>query len=184
MSKENFDYERIIQDELDKVESIFEVNELTPDNTIFKRTPGGFISLKYNKSEYDRVAVYRAFPFTEPLRFISIRDITPKSEEIGLITDLAEWPEDTRNMILEQLNIRYFVPSILKITDIKEEFGFAYWEVETDKGSMRFTTSIWNPIIRIGDKKLLVNDLDSNRYEIQDYSKLSRKETKMIDLFL
>ncbi|MDD4327481.1 MAG: DUF1854 domain-containing protein, partial [Eubacteriales bacterium] len=72
----------------------------------------------------------------------------------------------------------------VKISSVKEEFGFAYWEVVTDRGDMKFTTSIWNPVIRIGGNRLLVNDLDSNRYEIDDLTKLSRREIKLIDLFL
>jgi hypothetical protein len=182
--REDAEYTKMIKEQLDKVDGLFEIRMITPDNSAFRRTDGGFLSLGYEGKEYSRVAVYRAFPFTSPLRYISIRDITPKCEEIGMIRDLAEWPAETRAMIEEQLNLRYFTPKILRITDIKEEYGFAYWNVKTDRGDMRFTTSIWNPIIRIGDRKLLVNDLDSNRYEIDDINELSRKETKMIDLFL
>ncbi|MHB1452466.1 MAG: DUF1854 domain-containing protein [Saccharofermentanales bacterium] len=181
---EDAEYNRLMKDQLDKVDSLFEIRLLTPDNSAFTKTAGGFLSLKYGEKEYSRVAVYRAFPFTAPLRYISIRDITPKCEEIGMIRDLAEWPEEVRTILEEQLSLRYFTPKILEITDIKEEYGFAYWDVKTDRGDMRFTTSIWNPIFRIGDRKLLVNDLDSNRYEIEDLNRLSRKETKMIDLFL
>ncbi|MHB8961754.1 MAG: DUF1854 domain-containing protein [Saccharofermentanales bacterium] len=181
---EDAEYNSMISEQLAKVDSLFEIRMITPDNSAFARTEGGFLSLIYDGKEYSRVAVYRAFPFTSPLRYISIRDITPKCEEIGMIRDLTEWPDGIRAMIDEQLNLRYFTPKILEINDIKEEYGFAYWTVRTDRGEMRFTTSIWNPIFRIGDKKLLVNDLDSNRFEIDDVNQLSRKEMKMIDLFL
>ncbi len=183
-TNEKNEYESIIKEQMDKVDSLFEIKILTPVNTSFARTGGGFVSLTFEEKEYPRISVFRAFPFTQPYRFISVRDPANKNEEIGLIMDLNEWPHDTSEMLLEQIGIRYFTPKVLNIKSIKEEFGFAYWEVLTDRGEMKFTTSIWNPIIRIGGNRLLINDLDSNRYEIDDYTKLTRKETKMIDLFL
>jgi hypothetical protein len=181
---EDADYSRLIREQLEKVDDLFEIRHITPENAVFQRTEGGFLMLRFQGVEHPRVAVYRAFPFTSPHRFISIRDVTPKCEEIGIVRDLEEWPDDIRAMIEEQLNIRYFTPEILEILDVREEYGFAYWEVRTDRGNMKFTTSVWNPIFRIGEHKLLVNDLDGNRYEIKDINRLSRKEIKRIDLFL
>lgn len=184
IGNEENEYKALMIEQQKKVDSLFDVKLITPENSVICRTPGGFASLVYEEKEYKRVAFFRAFPFSAPEKYISIRDITPKSEEIGMIIDLADWPADLASIIREQLNIRYFTPKIIRIREVKEEFGFAYWVVDTDRGEMNITTSIWNPIFRLGDKKLLVNDLDSNRYEIEDVNKLSRKEIKMIDLFL
>lgn len=181
---ETVEYDLLIKEQMEKVDSLFEIELLTPDNTVLTRTPGGFLTLEYKSKTYPRINVFRAFPFTQPMRFISIRDASEKNEEIGMIGDLHDWPVETRELLLEQIDIRYFTPRIVKISSVKEEFGFAYWEVVTDRGDMKFTTSIWNPVIRIGGNRLLVNDLDSNRYEIDDLTKLSRREIKLIDLFL
>ena len=182
--REDAEYSRMIREQLDKVDDLFEIRHITPENAEFRRTVGGFLMLRFQDKEYPRVAVHRAFPFTSPDRYLSIRDVTPKCEEIGMIRDLADWPEDIRVLIREQLDIRYFTPEILEILDVHEEYGFAYWEVRTDRGPMKFTTSVWNPITRLGEDKLLVNDLDGNRYGIRDIRKLTRKEIKRIDLFL
>ncbi len=181
---EDREYDRLLQEQFEKIDNLFEISIITPENSVFTRTPGGFLSLKFKDKDYGRIAVYRAFPFTSPERYLSVRDLTPKCDEIGMIRDLGDWPDDLQAMIREQLDLRYFTPKILEILEIREEYGFAYWDVRTDRGGMRFTTSIWNPVFRIGDRKLLVNDLDSNRYEIADINGLSKKEMKMIDLFL
>jgi len=178
------DYKKMLDEQFEKVEELFNIKVLTPQNTEFAKTQGGFLSLKFQDKEYPRVAIYRVFPFSEPNRYLSVRDVTPKAEEIGLIDELDIWPEDIRENILEQLEMRYFTPVIRKINDIKEEYGFAYWRVETDRGDMNFTTTIWNPIVRITEKRLLISDLDSNRFEILDFYGLTKKEQKMIDLFL
>jgi hypothetical protein len=168
----------------DRIDELFDVKVLTADHTRFQSTPGGFMSLEYNGNQYERVAAYRSFPFSEPFKYISIRETNPKAEEIGMILDLNEWPQNTRELILSQLEIRYFIPIIEKITNIKEEYGFAYWEVVTNRGKILFTTSIWSPVTKITEMRLLVTDLEGNRFEISDLNTLSPKEKKLIDLFL
>ena len=163
---------------------MFEIKILTPDNCKFIKSGGSFLSLEVGEEKYSKVAIYRTFPFSEPERYLSIRQATPKAEEVGIIEDLSKWPQDIGKILEEQLNLRYFTPVIKNIRDIKEEYGFAYWTVDTDKGDMNFTTSIWNPITRISDKRLLVSDLDGNRFEITDFELLTKKEKKLIDLFL
>ncbi len=178
------DYEKLLKDQMEKVDDLFEIKNITPENAVFEKTEGGFLSMKFDDKDYDRILAYRAFPFTEPDKFISIRDSEAGNDEIGLISDLSDWPANLKDLIEEQLQLRYFVPEILRINNIKEEFGYAYWEVQTDKGDLKFTTSISNPIVRATPTRLFVNDLDKNRYEIKDLYGLSRKEKKMIDLFL
>ncbi len=174
----------IIEKQFEKIEELFEIKILTPDNCKFIKSGGSFLSLEVGDEKYSKVTIYRTFPFSEPDRYLSIRQATPKAEEIGIIKDLDSWPENIREIVEEQLNLRYFTPVIKKINDIKEEYGFAYWTVITDKGEMNFTTSIWSPITRISENRLLVSDLDANRFEIENFEMLSKKEKKLIDLFL
>ena len=174
----------IIEKQFEKIEELFEIKILTPDNCKFTKHGGAFLSLEVENDKYPKVTVYRTFPFSDPDRYLSVRQATPKAEEIGIINDLSSWPENIRKIIETQLNLRYFTPVIKKINDIKEEYGFAYWSVETDKGDMNFTTSIWSPITRITENRLLISDLDSNRFEIENLEMLSKKEKKLIDLFL
>ncbi|MCM1245399.1 MAG: DUF1854 domain-containing protein [Roseburia sp.] len=168
-----------------EVEEMTSLRYLTKDNAVFERTEGGFVSLSFNGKKWERVQVIRLFPFTEPTQFISIRTVEERSKEIGVIEDMKKLPKQTRKMLEEQLNLHYFTPVIQKILNIKDEYGYAYFHVLTDRGECRFTINMGsNAVVRLTDTRLLITDLDENRFEIPDVLKLSQKEQRKLDLFL
>ena len=127
----------------------------------------------------------RLFPFTEPDQFISIRTVEERSKEIGVIEDMKKVSKETRKMLEEQLKLHYFTPVIQKVLDIKDEYGYAYFHVMTDRGECRFTINMGgNAVVRLTDTRLLITDLDENRFEIPDVLQLSQKEQRKLDLFL
>ena len=168
-----------------EVEEMTALRYLTKENAVFQRTEGGFVSLEYDGKKWDRVQVIRLFPFTEPDKFISIRTVEERSKEIGVIADLQDMDSETRQMLVEQLNLHYFTPVIKKIIDIKDEYGYAYFHVLTDRGECRFTINMGsNAVAHLSDTRLLITDLDENRFEIRDVNELSAKEQRRLDLFL
>lgn len=180
----------ILQQEKKAVEEIIAIRTITAENTIFCRTEGGFVRMEYQtpageRKAYPRVSVHRCFPFSDPDHFISIREPEADGKEIGLIEDLNALPADMRAMLEEQMNLRYFTPKIRKVHSIKEEYGYAYWDVTTDRGACRFTVRMGGSnVYAIGPNRYLVNDIDGNRFEIPDLYKLSAKEIKQLDLFI
>lgn len=168
-----------------EVEEMTALRYLTKKNAVFQRTEGGFVSLEYDGKKWDRVQVIRLFPFTEPDQFISIRTVEERSKEIGVIADMKQVSKDTRKMLEQQLNLHYFTPVIQKIMDIKDEYGYAYFHVMTDRGECRFTINMGgNAVVRLTDSRLLITDLDENRFEIPDVFRLTQKEQRKLDLFL
>jgi hypothetical protein len=179
--EKEFNEEELIAQSAD----LLELRYITKDNATFKRTEGGFVSLTYKDVTYDRVGVYRTFPLTEPDKYISIREADEKAREIGVVEDITKLSKDTREMLEEQLRLRYFTPIITKIIDIKDEYGFAYFNVITNFGACRFTTHMGgSAVVSLTDDRILINDIDGNRYEIPDLSKLSVIERKKLDLFI
>ena len=175
----------ILEQEKKAVAEIIAIKPITRDNAIFQRTEGGFVSLDYGERHYPRVAVHRCFPFSDPSRYISIREPDNDGREIGLILDLKDLSEETQSILEEQMALRYFTPHILQIRDIKEEYGYSYWEVVTDKGVCRFTVRMGaGSVYPIGSNRYLVNDLDGNRFEIPDLYRLTPREIKKLDLFI
>ena len=59
---------------------------------------------------YLKVSVLRAFPLSEPSRFLSVRDGANK--EVGLIVDPAELSDENRMLVHEDLERRYLVPAV------------------------------------------------------------------------
>ena len=166
-------------------EDLLELRHITKDNAVFKRTKGGFVSLEYAQKKYERVLVYRTFPMSEPENYISIREADEKAREIGMIEHLSELDEDTQDMLREQLKLRYFKPQIIKINDVKDEYGFAYFNVQTDFGPCRFTIQMGgDSVVSLTDTRIIITDLDGNKFEIPDLDKLSTSERKKLDLFI
>lgn len=158
---------------------------LTSENAKFSRTEGGFVSLKTGDKEYARVGIYLTFPLTNPEEFISIREADEKAKEIGMIEKLSQLEPEQQEMIREQIKLRYFIPIIIKVMDVKDEYGYAYWHVQTNFGVCRFTTRMsGDAVVSLSDSRLMVTDIDGNRYEIPDFYKFSIMERKKLDLFI
>jgi hypothetical protein len=156
---------------------------LKPDNCIFYKNNGGFLGLKFDDEDYKKVLLYRSFPFTFPNNFVSVRDNDNK--EIGIIDDMMEFQKDTILLFEEELKRRYLLPTILNIKNIKDEFGYSYWEVITEIGERKFTIKRDNSsFLNVKDNLILITDVDGNRYDIKDYTKLDEKSYKLIELLL
>ena len=179
------DTQDVLEQEKKNVDRLLSMNYITPGNAVFAPTAGGFASLRFEETDYPRVSFYRAFPFTRPDRYISVREPDEKAREIGIIADLSEWDDATRALIEKQLALRYFMPTITRILSIKEEYGYAYWSVVTDKGPCKFTISAGSgSVVHLSDTHVIVRDIDENRYDIPDLSRLTQKELKRVDLYV
>lgn len=166
-------------------EEVLEMRFLNSENAVFTRTEGGFLSLKTGEKEYERVGVYLTFPLTKPEEFISVREADEKAKEIGLIRALTDLKTEEQEMIREQVRLRYFMPVIRKVMDVKDEYGYAYWHVMTDFGVCRFTTHMGgDAVVNLSDARYQITDIDGNRYEIPDLYGLTVMERKKLDLFI
>lgn len=156
---------------------------LEPEQLIFQLTPGGFLSLALGDETYPRVHLYRTLPLTNERIYISVRD--KEGKEIGFIKDLDDLPHSTQALLQTELARRYFVPMITRIYSLKEEFGYTYWETDTDAGPKRFTTkSGQGQVIQLGDVRILIIDLDGNRFEIPNYKGLDKKHAQTLETLL
>lgn len=178
--------EEISLEEMQKeTEQMLRLRYLTPKNAEFSRTEGGFVSLKVEGEEYPRVHIVRMFPFSEPDHYISVRTVEETSREIGVITDADVFPAEVIAMFEEQLALRYFTPKIEKVFNIYDKYGYAYIDAQTDKGRCKFVIHTGgNSVVHLSDTRLIITDIDENRFEIPDVSKLSVKEQKKLDQFL
>ncbi len=175
----------VLAREQQAVEENITIRWITDKNATFAATDGGFVAMTFGEKTYPRVAVHRCFPFSDPDRYISIREPEGDGREIGLIDDLNNLSKDTRALLEDQLALRYFIPKIQKVREIKDEYGYSYWDVQTDRGDCRFTVRMGGSnVYAIGPNRYLVNDLDGNRFEIPDLYALTPKEIKKLDLFI
>lgn len=176
------------------------ITYLTPENARFYLTKNGFPALEAVlpkisddleaendptpvKQDFGRVWFHRAFPFETPDEFISVLDFDGR--EYGLISKLTDFPEDAQKIIRDELARKYLCPVVSKIYSLKEKLGYSYWEVETDYGRMSFSVhDTYRSIARVGNGLLIIQDVDGNRYRIDDYLALDRRSYKRIELYL
>lgn len=135
------------------------------------------------EKEYERVFLHRAFPFEDKLNFISVNDKDGK--EIALIKSIEDLDEIQQKYIIDELERKYYTPTIKKILSMKERFGFSYWQVITDTGERIFTIQdTYRNIHKISITHVFLTDVDGNRYDIPDIEALDRKSYKKIELYL
>ncbi len=179
--KEDFALSQMEQE----TDEMLRIRYLTKENTEFSRTGTGFLSLRMGEEFYPRVQVVRMFPFLHKNELLSIRTPDERSKEIGIIENLSNMEPETVEMLEEQLTLHYFTPVITKIHNIKDEYGYAYWDVETNYGHCHFTIQMGgNAVVHLSDTRILIMDIDENRFEIPDVTAMSNKERKKLDLFL
>ena len=178
---EEFDVKKFEEESAELLELRF----ITKENAVFSRTEGGFLALDYAGKHYNRVSVYRTFPLTNPDIYISIREADEKAKEIGMIEKLSDMGKEQAELLEEQLRLRYYMPKILKVNDIKDEYGYAYFDVITDFGKCIFTIPMGGgSVVSLTETRLIITDLDGNRFEIEDLRKMSVGELKKLDIFL
>jgi hypothetical protein len=143
--------------------------------TIHSMDEGG-MKVMFDGENYLHVRAYRCFPVSLPSEFIALwtGSSALEHQEIGMIRRLAELSPSTRLAVEHELAKRYFIHYISSINSIKEDVGFLYWDVETDKGHMEFMTKRWDrdTVVEGGVKGRIIFDVDNNRYEIENLDAL------------
>ena len=154
---------------------------LTPENASFFQK-NGFLYIKQGECE-QRAYLCRQFPFEMLWDFISVLD--EEQNEIGIIRSVSLFEGEMCALLTAELERRYYSPVIRRIFSMKERYGFSYWKVQTDDGEMSFTLhDTFRSIIRAGEFRVILMDVDGNRFDIPDVRELDRKSYKKIELYL
>ena len=156
---------------------------ITPENAKFSMR-GGFLYMQCPKdAEPVRVALHRNFPFMFLWEYISVLDTD--NYELATIRSIELFDGEEKEMLTRELERKYYSPVISKIYSVKERFGFSYWYAETPGGRLTFTLQdTFKSIVRAGEGKLFLFDVDGNRFVIEDADALDRKSRKRIEIYL
>ncbi len=132
---------------------------------------------------YLKVKVVRAAPLSYPDRYISFLD--DKDEEICMVDNLEDLDPGTRAIIGEELERRYLTSIIENIDSLRSEFGTSYWEVQTNRGQREFVVqNVAENAQWLGDRRLLLVDVDGNRFEIPDLDMLDKRSLNFVEQVL
>ncbi|MEG2505283.1 MAG: DUF1854 domain-containing protein [Carnobacterium sp.] len=158
---------------------------ITPTNALFKESKSGFLTLTYAGVDYKRVTLRRAFPVTEKNKCILVYEVGKNGKkEIGIIYTLDEFRENDQKIIEAELNRIYFIPEILKVISITNEYGYDSWCVETSAGKKMFTVAKDNISILVAVNRIMITDIHHNRYSIEDYRHLDKSSMRLLEMII
>lgn len=127
--------------------------------------------------------VTAAFPLTSPGRMVVLRN--DQGEEIGVLNNVHHLDPKSRRLVARQLERSYFMPVIEDIEKVDLQLNIVNWQVVTDRGPRNFQVKSPRKNIRkLSGHRLIIRDVDSNRYEIRNWAALPPKGQKLLEEFL
>jgi len=128
------------------------------------------------------VRVRRAFPWSEPGRFLSLRD--HEDVEVVLVTDPAELDPDSRRALEQALVQAGFVFDVTAVHEIDEEVEIRTWRVETRQGPRSFQTRLDDWPRTLPDGGLLIRDVAGDLYRLQNLARMDRRSRELLWAFV
>ncbi|MDR3313744.1 MAG: DUF1854 domain-containing protein [Oscillospiraceae bacterium] len=154
-----------------------------PERCRFYRNPRGFLALELDGKDYKRVQLTRAMPVTAPAQYITVADM--ENKEIAVLEDIAALADDARALVEEELGVRYFCPKLSSIQSVKEKMGSYYFDVMIGDFAKSITVSdISKNLKQLEGGRILLLDVDGNRFEIPDVYAIPRKNLRMLEPYL
>ena len=128
------------------------------------------------------VWVRRCFPWSEPGRFVSLRD--DDDNELALVGDPAELDPASRRVLEEAMAAAGFVFEVTRVMAIEEEVEIRHWRVETRQGTRSFQTRLdaWPRLLPQG--ALLVRDVAGDLYHVSDPGALDQHSRALLWAFV
>lgn len=147
------------------------------------RNPAGALVFTSRSGEiHEGVMPVRAFPIAAPDEGLSLVD--KDGHELAWIARLDDLPDDTRNLIEEELAQREFMPEIRRINRVSSFATPSTWQVETDRGTTDMVLKSEDYIRRLAQTTLLIADSQGVYFLIRDIDRLDGHSRKLLDRFL
>ncbi len=161
----------------------FEIVDLVPADLCF-RYAGENVTLRLADGRFfPRVTLRKCFPLSGEGTWITVRyQSGDENVEIGVIEAVMQLDAESRKTVLRELRRHYLVPQIQRISAIREEFGYLFWTVETDRGPREVIMhdNIIANTREVSPGRWLIIDINQARYEIFDLNALDAPSQKLL----
>ncbi len=131
------------------------------------------------EKEHVDVKPAAVFPISGAADYISFLD--GDDREVLLLGCPERLDRESLEVLKEELGRAYFVPKITYIYTIEDAHGAARWEVETDRGYRVFDIRDREGVRVLRGTRVLLQDADGNRFEIEDMAKLDERSRRLLD---
>jgi hypothetical protein len=128
------------------------------------------------------VTVRRCFPWSEPGRYVSLRD--DEEDEFALVADLTDLDPASRAVLEAALAEAGFVFVVTAIQDVEEEVEIRAWRVDTAQGPRRFQTRLDDWPRELPGGGILIRDVAGDLYHVPEPAALDRKSRQFLWAFV
>jgi hypothetical protein len=143
------------------------------------REPDWILNMSVGGQRHSDVVVVRAAPLTYPDHYVCFLDANGR--EICMVEDPSGLDTGSRQILREELDRRYLTSEIQRIHSARREAGACYVDAGTSRGRREFVVQETPETIRwLGDHRLLLVDVDGNRFEVHDIRALDRKSVRLL----
>ena len=123
------------------------------------------------------VTVCRCFPWSEPTRYVSLRD---DDEEVALITDPGELDAKSRQALELALAEAGFMLEIEELLSIEEEIEIRSWKVRTFNGQRSFQTPRDEWPREVPGGGLIIRDVSGDLFYIRDPASMDERSQRLL----
>ena len=128
------------------------------------------------------VTPVRAFPLSAPNEGVSL--VGSEGRELVWVDRVDQLPAPTQALLTEELAVRDFAPTLLKLHGVSS-FGVpSTWTVSTDRGDTSFVLKAEEDIRRLEGGALLIASAHGVQFRIPDAKALDRASRKLLERFL
>ena len=128
------------------------------------------------------VRVHRCFPWSEPGRYLSLRDT--ENEEFALVRSLDDLEPASRSVLQDAIAEAGFVLEVERITEVEEEIEIRTWKVETRQGPRCFQTRLDDWPMDVPGGGIVIRDVAGDLYHVADPEKLDAKSRTWLWAFV
>ncbi len=123
----------------------------------------------------------RVRPLDDPDKYLSVRETDPgRGREHGLLRNWRALDAESRALVQADLERRYEMPVLQRITDLKDFGGVSVCTFETDRGTREVTLrDARDNVVYLGPR-ILLTDAEGNRYDIPNVSALDPRSAQFL----
>lgn len=154
----------------------------TPEFDLRTDEQGRLVLQQPGTDEVAGVRIRRAFPWSKPNEFVSIR--SAEGKELIMVEDVSRLRPEVAAKVQQALDSGTLIPVIRQITELVNEFGHQQWTVETDRGRRSFRVAEKEDLRFLPDGRFTVRDADGNLYLIPRIEQLDPVSGKYLEIFV
>ncbi|HEU5219338.1 MAG TPA: DUF1854 domain-containing protein [Gemmatimonadales bacterium] len=128
------------------------------------------------------VVVRRCFPWSEPGKYISLRD--ENEEEVALVKDPADLTSESQLALGLAMAEAGFVFEVTRVIEVEEEVEIRHWKVDTRQGLRSFQTRLddWPRALPGGG--FLIRDVAGDLYRLPQADRMDKVSQELLWAFV